>query len=147
MAKKLSTLAYTSQCLIPKSEFKDEINSIIDVAHAYNEKCGITGVLFFSNGRFLQILEGEMPELEQLMQSIAHDPRHNDLQYIVEKPIVKRGFESWVMAFYDLDDASTFSAEAFQDIRTALLDQDILYSAQDVLGLCHSAVDDSRHAL
>lgn len=133
MDDELYTLAYTSTSTIPVEAFNTEVSDIVQTARTYNASKGITGVLFFAGNRFLQILEGDLPSLQNLMTAIEKDSRHTDITRLVEKKIKKRGFESWIMEFYDLENQKDFSMENLGKIREGF-DQNELYSAQDILG-------------
>ncbi len=52
------------------------LQSILDVARARNAELGITGMLVYSNARFLQVLEGEPGPLDALY---AAGPRNSPI--------------------------------------------------------------------
>lgn len=64
----------------------------------------ITGVLFYHNGNFLQVLEGRKEQLEQLMTTLENDPRHTCITRIVDIEVATRGFSGWNMDVFNLDD-------------------------------------------
>jgi|SRR5271169_2513729 len=64
-----------------------------------NRVYGITGVLLFVEGAFLQILEGEKEDVLGLMERIQRDPRHHGVKVFYEQEIVERAFASWSMAY------------------------------------------------
>src|SRR5271169_5023661 len=64
-----------------------------------NRVYGITGVLLFVEGAFLQILEGEKEDVLGLMERIERDPRHHDLKVFYEEEVGERAFPSWSMAY------------------------------------------------
>ncbi|CAK8711845.1 MAG: BLUF domain-containing protein [Candidatus Electrothrix sp. AX5] len=68
-----------------------------------NPNLNITGVLFYHNGNFLQVLEGMQEDLEKLMTVLEHDPRHARITRIVDTEVVKRGFPNWQMDIFNLD--------------------------------------------
>ena len=68
-----------------------------------NLDLGITGVLFYHNGNFLQVLEGKKEHLEQLMTTLKNDTRHTCITLIVEMEITTRGFSGWNMDIFNLD--------------------------------------------
>lgn len=79
-----------------------------------NEGLGVTGVLFYDNGLFMQFLEGEEQVVRDLLAKIARDRRHSRLTVVVESPVPARHFPGWHMA---LADAETFPAESRDVIR------------------------------
>ncbi|CAK8719093.1 Sensors of blue-light using FAD [Candidatus Electrothrix laxa] len=68
-----------------------------------NPDLGITGVLFYHNGKFLQVLEGMQENLEKLMTVLEHDPRHARITRIVDTAVAKRGFPDWQMDVFHLE--------------------------------------------
>lgn len=137
MSTKLFTIAYTSECTIPKDKQTREISKIIEVAERENAMRGTTGVLLFMNNRFLQILEGEQDHLYTLMQNIKKDTRHKDVETLIEKPITSRGFPQWSMNFYELDNERKFSFENLSKIRSGL-SKNALSSGREILTFYNS---------
>jgi hypothetical protein len=64
-----------------------------------NRAHGITGVLVFVEGAFLQILEGEKDDVFNLMERIKRDPRHRGVRVFYEQEVDERAFGSWSMAY------------------------------------------------
>lgn len=65
---------------------------------------GVTGMLLYSNGTFLQVLEGEQKIVEDLFEIIRNDPRHTDLRILQKKTIDKREYYDWSMGFKRISD-------------------------------------------
>jgi len=64
-----------------------------------NRAHGITGVLVFVEGAFLQILEGEKEDVLDLMERISRDPRHHGVKVFYEQEVEERAFPSWSVAY------------------------------------------------
>lgn len=62
-----------------------------------NLQADITGLLIHLDGHFLQVLEGEEENLDQLMEKIMRDPRHSDVRLIDYHTITERDFPLWSM--------------------------------------------------
>lgn len=106
MNDSLYSLAYFSASAIDGDEAatKAEINRILEVSRENNAARHITGVLLYSQGYFAQILEGKLPQLEPLFETIQADDRHSDVVIIHYHPITKRNFGRWGMRYaYDPD--------------------------------------------
>lgn len=118
-------IIYTSQFTGVTDDINSVLSDIVTVAKIKNPLDNITGVLFFHNGRFLQILEGEAVALEKLMQILARDPRHQQIQRIVDEPILERGFSAWNMDFFNLSDEDVLDPDElfhiFQAYKTILV--------------------------
>ncbi|MEM6841097.1 MAG: BLUF domain-containing protein [Bacteroidota bacterium] len=75
-------------------------SSIITLAHqAYqqNKQLAVTGFLIYSNGQFLQYLEGEKGAITKLMSLIHADFRHTVSSIIHLPAIQNRRFTIWHM--------------------------------------------------
>ena len=70
---------------------------ILAEARRNNARDDITGVLTFTGGQFIQVLEGHPDRLEDLLARLVVDQRHRDLRILARRPIVHRDFQSWDM--------------------------------------------------
>lgn len=70
-------------------------------ARVQNQANQLTGLLLYaSDGRFLQVLEGPMEAIHQLyFEHITHDPRHHRLQLLAAGALDQRRFSDWYMGF------------------------------------------------
>ena len=71
-------------------------------AQAHNPQKGVTGVLCFSGGVFMQVLEGPTAAVQALLARIAADTRHQGLVTLDAGPLATRQFEAWSMGYADL---------------------------------------------
>jgi hypothetical protein len=78
--------------------------TILRTAQAWNAQNGITGVLCWGQGMFLQALEGERAKVTKLYARIHADPRHTDLELIHCESIAERRYAGWSMAHVALVD-------------------------------------------
>ncbi len=99
-------IAYTSGISPKVTNISEAIDDIVRVAQESNKNNGITGVLFFHNGKFLQIIEGNQYKLRKLMKSIESDPRHHNVKTLINCNVEKRGFSDWAMDSFDLNQGS-----------------------------------------
>mgnify|MGYP003865398465 CR=1 FL=1 len=96
--------------LIYRSRANIEVSPLIlasigDVAETRNAKLGITGLLCHSGGTFYQLIEGPRDSVELLMEKIAVDNRHSEIEVIQRREIANREFGDWAMAIVcDNDD-------------------------------------------
>jgi hypothetical protein len=81
----------------------EEINDLLKVSRNNNEKNGITGLLLYSDGNFMQILEGEKEAVESTYNKILNDTRHRNIILISKEPIKKRNFKEWKMGYSIVD--------------------------------------------
>ena len=76
---------------------QDELVAILRKSKANNPGLGITGVLCFSEGIFLQVLEGGRGAVNRLYNLIARDDRHSDVELLHYEEIGERRFAGWSM--------------------------------------------------
>lgn len=80
-----------------------------------NQLNGITGMLLFDGGAFMQVIEGTPADIAHLFSRIQLDPRHKNIVHIVEKPIAKRQFPDWSMGFREITDDMLESVDGLND--------------------------------
>ncbi|HEV7913690.1 MAG TPA: BLUF domain-containing protein [Albitalea sp.] len=75
----------------------DTLSGIMKSARGHNAAEGITGVLVFSDGIFLQVLEGGRDAVSATYNRIAQDERHRDVVLLGYAEIGERRFAGWAM--------------------------------------------------
>jgi len=75
----------------------EELHAILRRSQAENPAAGITGVLCYSDGIFLQVLEGGRSAVNRLYNRIVADPRHTDVELLRYEEIGERRFAGWSM--------------------------------------------------
>ncbi|OOB92279.1 BLUF domain-containing protein [Rathayibacter sp. VKM Ac-2630] len=78
-----------------------------------NARSGLTGMLLFKNGRFMQVLEGEEEDVRERYRAIAADPRHTDVTQLLSESIEGRRFPQWSMGFPTPEDAELRRAPGY----------------------------------
>ena len=82
---------------------QEVLSAILKKSKANNPDLGVTGVLCFSGGIFLQVLEGGRSPVSALYNRIANDPRHRDVVLLSYEEIGERSFASWSMGQVNLN--------------------------------------------
>jgi len=80
---------------------KTELEDILSHARQHNAANGISGMLIYHAGSFLQILEGEAHKLDPLVAKIQRDPRHSSFKLLLRAETKEREFPEWTMGFVD----------------------------------------------
>jgi hypothetical protein len=80
----------------------DEMNELLRIARRNNEQLGITGMLVYRDGNFLQVLEGPAAPVDSVLAKIKLDPRHDGVITMSRKSIEERQFAEWPLAFRDM---------------------------------------------
>jgi len=90
-------IIYSSKSATPMQ--RDELEELLEDARNSNAKKGITGALVYVDGAFLQILEGELEAVKELMGRISKDFRHETVTVLKEGAIPSASFSDWEMAY------------------------------------------------
>jgi len=80
----------------------DAIESILAQARQHNPISGITGILCYGGGIFLQAIEGGRMQVSDLFGHIQKDARHKDVALLHFEEIQERRFGGWSMGQVNL---------------------------------------------
>lgn len=84
-----------------------DIKSLLVKSRDANSRFGITGMLLYYEGTYMQVIEGPQDPLQQLWRNIQKDPAHHRVTKVFEDEISERVFPEWSMGFKYLDDEKT----------------------------------------
>jgi hypothetical protein len=90
----LVRLLYASRAVDTSPE---AIEAILAKARQYNPENGITGILCYGGGIFLQAIEGGRMQVSDLFGHIQKDVRHKDVALLHYEEITERRFGGWSM--------------------------------------------------
>lgn len=90
-------LIYTSTAT--QSFTEDQLEPLMRRCSVNNREKNITGMLLYGNKHFMQVLEGNNYEVDQLLDRIKRDPRHTDIEVSLRTPIQAREFGKWSMGY------------------------------------------------
>jgi len=79
------------------------MTQILPKATDNNKKFGITGILLFSGGTYLQVLEGPADAVKQTFDRISADERHKSVTILHDKDVEERVFPKWSMGWQQLN--------------------------------------------
>ena len=97
----LYNLCYVSSAT--KSLSDCDLEHLFRVNKRNNADLKISGILVYNNGNFLQILEGEKQQLENLFSKISQDHRHNNIIKLINTSIEERIFDDYEFGFVIVD--------------------------------------------
>jgi hypothetical protein len=75
----------------------ESLGPILKTSRQTNSAAGITGVLVFSDGVFMQLLEGGRGAVSALYNRISRDERHHDVVLLSYDEVPERRFAGWSM--------------------------------------------------
>ena len=90
----LVRLLYASRAIDTSA---DAIEAILTQSRQHNPECGITGILCYGGGIFLQAIEGGRMSVSELYGHIQKDIRHKDVVLLHYEEIAERRFGGWTM--------------------------------------------------
>jgi len=84
-----------------------DLKKLLLGARTRNKALGVSGMLVFHDGTFLQALEGEQRAINEIFASIVSDRRHRDIDVLHRGPgLDQRIFGDWSMGFADFTGAA-----------------------------------------
>ena len=96
--KDLIELSYLSEAVSDMSFLG--LMRLLESARVYNQKHGVTGILFYDNQQFGQIIEGDRASIMKVWKRIQEDDRHHRIELLEIREITERSFPEWLMRFY-----------------------------------------------
>jgi hypothetical protein len=91
---------YSSRAI--KAFTQAELLELLARSRENNSKLGVTGMLLYKNGEFMQVLEGSEQTVRTLVAKIERDPRHKVAKLLIGY-CPERQFPYWYMGFSNLD--------------------------------------------
>jgi hypothetical protein len=85
----------------------EAIETILTKARHHNPSSGITGILCYGGGIFLQAIEGGRSAVSDLYKIIQNDTRHKDVELLHFEEISERRFSGWTMGQVNLSKINT----------------------------------------
>ncbi|WP_165352834.1 BLUF domain-containing protein [Loktanella sp. IMCC34160] len=91
---------------------KADLTAILEKARRNNPSKGLTGLLLYHEGRFFQVLEGDMAQVMACFSKIMMDPRHTSVAILTAGPAEARAFPGWSMGYAEVDELPTMARSA-----------------------------------
>lgn len=110
----LHSIVYASVAFRSFSE--EELAALLAHSRKRNRQIGVTGMLLYKSGCFLQAIEGEEKEVHRLYRSIENDPRHHHIVTLRDESIEERDFSDWTMGFKHPSDEDMLHQPGFSEM-------------------------------
>jgi len=91
---------YASSATVRLSQH--DLLELLKKARLRNQDQGLTGMLLYRDGTYLQYLEGQRADIDGLLKRLGTDPRHKAIRILRKGPTPKRLFPDWSMAYKNL---------------------------------------------
>jgi hypothetical protein len=101
-----------------------DLIALLRTSRKNNEALGITGMLLYHEGSFMQVLEGEKEAVQSTYRKILIDRRHHNLIKMLDGPIEQRSFREWSMGFVGSDDLTEDDRSAYTHFMDAPTDSE-----------------------
>lgn len=98
------TIIYSSHATDQLAMAQRGLEHLLAASRTRNLQRGITGLLLFRDGIFIQLLEGETADVRCVYRLICEDPRHHSPVKLLEEPMSSRRFPGWSMGYQVLSD-------------------------------------------
>lgn len=115
-------LIYVSSAVELFSE--KELLEVLQVSRKNNEVVGVTGMLLYKDGNFMQFLEGEKEDVLTVHTRISKDPRHTGLITLMQQEEPARVFTDWAMGFKKLGSEPAPNVPGFSNFLNVPLTSD-----------------------
>jgi Sensors of blue-light using FAD len=102
----------------------ERLRGLLDQARSNNDRDGLTGLLLYRDGNFMQTIEGPEAAIARLLSRLEVDPRHTGLSVLLSGEREDRRFDEWSMGFCDLGDAVVRDMPGFSEFLNTPLTTD-----------------------
>ena len=117
---------YVSTATEPLSS--GQLRELLIAARQRNSNLGLTGLLLYAHGKFIQVLEGSESAVREVFTSIQRDKRHKNIDTLRFENKETRNFPDWRMGYrnftVDLETLPTVSRFLEPDFDTSVLHDD-----------------------
>ena len=107
----MNYLIYVSSAVNLMTE--QELEELLKISRLKNLEKNITGMLLYSDGTFIQVLEGRREDVKSTFEAIKKDERHKNLILIIEGDLEKRNFPDWSMGYLSVKREQMQSLEGY----------------------------------
>jgi len=90
-----------------------ELEELLKTSVRNNAAQNVSGMLIYTKGSFLQLLEGDTSTVDALFKRIGVDPRHHDVQVLIRTSIKEREFKNWSMGYRRLNESDARAMASF----------------------------------
>ena len=108
-------IIYTSYAAIDFNE--DLLKSLLIQSRDRNKTMGITGMLFYFDATFIQLIEGDEEAVKLVYKDICKDTRHRNVVTLKQGELADRYYTNWSMGFKSIDNNELDMIEAYRNLQ------------------------------
>ena len=97
-----------------------DIEEILEGSRQRNDESGITGLLIYHDGSFIQMLEGPEEAVVETYGRIEKDQRHTRITKVFSGESDQRYFPDWKMSYEVIDDETARKIEGFEPMSSSV---------------------------
>jgi Sensors of blue-light using FAD len=109
----ISQIVYASSA--SQAFTKPDLQALLQEIRPKNAELGVTGMLLYKDGNFMQALEGDQEVLTRLVEIIERDSRHSGFLVLLRSTSEERLFPDWSMGFRELADQDLAKTPGYSD--------------------------------
>lgn len=94
---------------------KEEVEQLLAEARSKQALNGLTGIIIFSDGNVLMLVEGEKDVVQAQFTGILRSPKHHSVMKIADMAIPHRYFEDYPLAFKPIHSEQLKSLDDFAE--------------------------------
>lgn len=111
-------ILYASAAVVPFTP--DDLGELLRRAREKNTRLGVSGLLVYDRGAFLQAIEGPGEAVRALYETIYEDPRHTNMVVILRREVPGPSFPGWGMGFVNAEHHDLSGLPGYADYTQAL---------------------------
>jgi hypothetical protein len=116
------SLTFVSSAIKPFDN--SELRELLALCTRNNLRDGITGLMLYKDGNFMQAFEGEHEVVMATYARMRDDPRHGGMITLHQGHQAERQFPGWSMGFKNLDSAADMPASYSEFLNVPLTGQE-----------------------
>ena len=124
-------VSYISSTSRPMSH--EALLSLLNECRRNNERLGVTGLLMYANNTFLQVVEGEDDVVDNLVERICGDERHDEIQMLRRTEIDERRYGQWSMGYNEVSEQDLEEIEGLRNFSAEDFDFSLLVDNESVV--------------
>jgi hypothetical protein len=102
----------------------EELHELLELCTRNNLRDGITGMMLYKDGNFMQVFEGEQAVVTATYERMVKDTRHSGMITLQEGHLGARQFPGWSMGFKNLNLATERPASYSEFLNAPLTGQE-----------------------
>ena len=106
-------IMYLSNATVRFSD--EELEELLQKARENNSKKNVTGLLIMKGRTFLQCLEGNKEDVDEIFEKIKKDGRHDSIVELIEENEGSRYFPNWWMGYKNINHLDAVTSNKLLD--------------------------------